>query len=95
MKTTMNRISAALLVSLLAVAGVASAQTSSDGIVMTHDSNVAAQIEQHARDIQAQPAAQHNVDVAAGNTGRKPAHQQHGHQKVAKSKKAHTPVVSQ
>ena len=91
----MNRISAAVLVSLLAVAGVASAQTSSDGIVTTHDSNVAAQIEQHARDIQARPDTQHNVDAPAEKTAQKSAHQHHGHGKTAKSKQAHAPAASQ
>lgn len=50
----MKKISFALLASLF-VAGAASAQTE-QGIVMTHDANVASQIEQHARSVQAQPA---------------------------------------
>ena len=88
MKNTMNKISAALLASLLAVAGVASAQTSGDGIVMTHDRAVAAQIEQHARDVQARPASEQDVDAPVEKLDQKPAHEHHGHRKAAKPGKA-------
>ena len=90
----MNKISAALLVSLLTVAGVASAQTSSDGIVMTHDRAVASQIEQHARDIQARPADQQDASAAVEKTVQKPAPHHHGHHKVAKSNKAQPHLAS-
>ncbi|MEM5373012.1 hypothetical protein V4C53_44485 [Paraburkholderia azotifigens] len=77
----MKRSSIALFVSLLAVAGAASAQTASNGILMTHDRDVASKIEQHARDIQAQPVvAQQNVDVPVERVEQKPAHRDHrGH----------------
>ncbi|MBN3762381.1 hypothetical protein [Burkholderia sp. Ac-20365] len=85
----MNKISAALLASLLAVAGVASAQTSGDGIVMTHDRAVAAQIEQHARDVQARPAIEQDVDAPAEKLDQKSVHEHHGYRKAAKPGKAH------
>lgn len=85
----MKKSSLALLVSLLAAAGAASAQTPVNGIVMTHDRDVAAKIEQHAREVQAQPVvAQQDVDAPVEKIEQKPAHH-HGHHHAAKSKKAH------
>ena len=93
----MKKSSVALLVSLLAVAGAASAQTSSNGIVMTHDREVASKIEQHAHDIQTQPVAQQDVDAPVEKFEQKHAHHhheyRHGHHKVAKSTKARENVA--
>ncbi|MBB5409317.1 hypothetical protein HDG34_003258 [Paraburkholderia sp. HC6.4b] len=88
-KLTMKKISFALLASLF-VAGAASAQTTENGIVMTHDDNVAAQIVQHARDVQAQPPV---VDQDA-----QPAHEgvpskgAHHHHKKHPAKRAQGPA---
>lgn len=91
----MKKISVALLVSLSALTGIASAQSSSNGIVMTHDAEVAAKIEQHARDVQAQPAVRQDADAAVEKAEQKPARLQHHHRKaVAKSKKASADVAS-
>jgi hypothetical protein len=83
----MKKIAIALLASLSAIAGAASAQTSANGITMTRDANVAAQIEQHARTVQAQPAASFDEDVQApaSKTVQKAKH--HGKKTVAKAKK--------
>jgi hypothetical protein len=95
-KTTMKKSSVALLFSLLAVAGAASAQTPSNGIVMTHDREVAAKIEQHARDVQAQPVVQQEVDAPVRKFEQEPAHRhhahRHGHHNGVKSMKAHENV---
>jgi hypothetical protein len=73
----MKKISVALLVSLF-VAGTASAEVLGNGIVMTHDNDVAAQIEQHARDVQAQPpVVEHDQQAGDASTVRKPAHHHH------------------
>jgi hypothetical protein len=77
----MKKISVALLVSLF-VAGTASAEVLSNGIVMTHDTDVAAQIEQHARVVQEQPpVVQQNEPAGYGSTEHKPA--RHHHKKHA------------
>jgi hypothetical protein len=52
MKTT----SLVVLASLFVIAGTASAQDADSGVVMSHDPARVAQFEQHARDVQAQPA---------------------------------------
>lgn len=73
----MKKISVALLVSLF-VAGTASAEVFSNGIVMTHDNDVVAQIEQHARDVQAQPTVvEHDEQAGYESTAHKPAHHHH------------------
>ena len=75
----MKKISVALLVSLF-VAGTASAEVLCNGIVMTHDNDVAAQIEQHARDVQAQPpVAAQDEQAGYGSAGQKPAHHHKKH----------------
>jgi hypothetical protein len=90
----MKKIAIALLASLSAVAGAASAQTSENGITMTHDANVAAQIEQHARDVQAQPAIEEDAQSAADKTVKKAQH--HGKKTAANAKKkAHAAVASE
>lgn len=67
----MKKISFAVLASLFVVASV-SAEAQNDGIVTTHDANVAAQIEQHARDAQAQaPAVEHDAPAAHESAPRK------------------------
>jgi len=90
----MKKISLALLVSLSAIASAAFAQTAERGITMTHDANVAAQIEQHARDVKAQPpVAEEYAQEAPVKTVKKARH--HGKKTVAKSmKKAHATVAS-
>ena len=80
-KTNMNKISFALVASLF-VAGAASAQTPGTGIVMTHDANVVSQIEQHARDVQAQPAVvEHEAQAAHESAPHKATHHHHHHGK--------------
>lgn len=92
----MKKISVAILVSLSALSGIASAQSSYNGIVTTHDANLAAQIEQHARNVEAQPAVvEQDEKAAVGGTEAKPAHHHHNHKKtVAKSKQHHATVAS-
>lgn len=75
----MKKISFALLFSLFA-AGSISAYAQSNGIVMSHDANVVSQIEQHARDIQAQPAAvAQNAQAVHESAPHKAAHRHHHH----------------
>ncbi|WP_233875026.1 hypothetical protein [Paraburkholderia adhaesiva] len=77
----MKKISIALLASFF-VAGAAMAQTPNNGIVTTHDANVAAQIEQHARDVQAQPqVVEHDAPVANDSAPHKGTHHHHHHGK--------------
>jgi hypothetical protein len=85
----MKKIAIALLASLSAVAGAASAQTSENGITMTHDANVAAQIEQHARDVQAQPAIEEDAQSAADKTEKK--HSTTARRQPRTRRKRHTP----
>ena len=89
----MKKISAALLVALSTMTGIASAQTTDNGIVMTHDREVAAKIEQHARDIQAQPAVQQDTQAAAEKVEQTPAPHHHHKKSVAKSKKASASIA--
>ncbi|ACC72790.1 hypothetical protein PPMP20_33815 [Paraburkholderia phymatum] len=96
----MKKSSVALLVSLLALAGAASAQTDNNGILMTHDRDVASKIEQHARDVQAQPAVQNDMDAPAQHVEQKPAHQHHhghgqGHHHTVKTRAAHSHVEAE
>ena len=73
----MKKISVALLVSLF-VAGTASAEVLSNGIVMTHDTDDAAQIEQHARVVEEQPpVVQQDEQARYESTEHKPAHHHH------------------
>ncbi|QGZ58868.1 hypothetical protein [Paraburkholderia acidiphila] len=86
----MKKISYALLASLF-VAGAASAQTPENGIVTTHDANVASQIEQHARDAQAQqPVVEQDARTVHDNAPHKGAHHyQHENHKSHKNHKKH------
>ncbi|WP_423383632.1 hypothetical protein [Burkholderia sp. LMG 32019] len=85
----MKKISITLLVSFF-VAGAAMAQTSNNGIVTTHDANVAAQIEQHARDVQAQPPVfEHEVPVVNETAPHKGTHHHHHHGKHHAQPKQH------
>lgn len=52
----MKKSSMAVLISLSALASIASAQNADNGIQMSNDPARAAQIEAHARDVQAQPS---------------------------------------
>ncbi|WP_144063498.1 hypothetical protein [Caballeronia insecticola] len=75
----MKKVSFALLASFF-VAGAAMAQTPNNGIVTTHDASVAAQIEQHARDVQAQPqVVEHEAPVAHESAPHKGAHHHRHH----------------
>ncbi|MBN3757646.1 hypothetical protein G3N95_32300 [Paraburkholderia sp. Tr-20389] len=96
----MKKTSIALLVSLLAFAGAASAQADNNGIVMTHDRDVASKIEQHARDVQAQPVVQNDMDAPVEKVEQKPAHHHHhghshNHHHTVKSKAAHAHVEAE
>lgn len=82
----MKKISFALLASLF-VAGAASAQTQDNGIVMTHDANVASQIQQHARDVQAQsPVVGQEVQATHEGAPHLSAHHHHHRKHSAKPK---------
>ncbi|WP_322107395.1 hypothetical protein [Paraburkholderia sp. J41] len=78
---TMKKISFALLASLF-VAAAASAQTPENGIVTTHDANVVSQIEQHARDAQAQPqVVEQDAHAVPDSAPHKRTHPHHHHKK--------------
>ncbi|WP_321935875.1 hypothetical protein [Paraburkholderia sp. J8-2] len=89
----MKKISFALLASLF-VTGAASAQTPQNGIVTTHDANVASQIEQHARDAQAQqPVVEQDAHAVRENAPHKNAKHKgahHHHHKKHSAKPART-----
>ncbi|MBN3856847.1 hypothetical protein G3N59_26045 [Paraburkholderia sp. Ac-20340] len=94
----MKKSSIAVLISLSAFAGIASAQNAENGIQMSTDPARAAQIEEHARNVQAQPSTM-QFDEASDST-RAPAqhakgkhahnakHEKHEKSK-SKAKKAH------
>jgi hypothetical protein len=91
----MKKSSLAVLISLSAFAGIASAQNADNGIQMSTDPARAAQIEEHARNVQAQPSttqfdeASDSARAPAQHAKGKHAHgAKHEHSK-SKSKKAH------
>ena len=91
----MKKTSMAVLVSLSAIAGMASAQEAGNGIVMSQDSARAAQIEDHARTVQMQPAAM-QVDEAPDTThtiGAKKHHHHHHGANTVNPMKAHAHKV--
>ena len=82
----MKKISFALFVPVF-VASAISAHAQSNGIVMTHDANVASQIEQHARDVQAQPpVVEQDAKAAHEGAPHKAAHHRHHRKHSAKPK---------
>jgi hypothetical protein len=87
----MKKSSIAILVSLSAIASIASAQNADNGIQMSKDPARAAQIEEHARNVQAQPATtqfDEGSDVAKAAPQKAKSHHKHG-ATHSKSKKKH------
>lgn len=90
----MKKSSIAVLISLSALASIASAQDADNGIQMSKDPARAEQIEAHARSVQAQPSAM-QFDEASDSTHAPAAHTQgrhaHGaaHSKTNTKKKTH------
>ncbi len=87
----MKKSSIAILVSLSAFASIASAQNADNGIQMSNDPARAAQVEEHARNVQAQPATvqfDEGSDVAKASPQKAKSHHKHGATQ-SKSKKKH------
>lgn len=88
----MKKSSIAVLVSLSALASIASAQNMDNGIQMSKDPARAAQIEEHARNVQAQPAMQFDeaADSAKAPAHKTQSHRVHGEKQTRKhAHKAH------
>jgi hypothetical protein len=74
----MKKVSLAVLISLSALTGAAYAQTE-NGITMSTDPARAADVEQHAQDLQArqQAAAQAQSEMPMKHSGKKGSHSHH------------------
>ncbi|WP_321877737.1 hypothetical protein [Paraburkholderia bannensis] len=74
----MKKSSIAVLISLSALASIASAQDADNGIQMSNDPARAAQVETHARNMQAQPSTT-QFDEASDSARAPASHSNSGH----------------
>jgi hypothetical protein len=84
----MKKSSIAILVSLSALASIASAQDADNGIQMSKDPARAAQIEEHARNVQAQPSAT-QFDEGSDAAKAAPQKAKSHHKHASKQTKSH------